>query len=181
MSPAKRRPRTSGSDGGRRLRAAIRALVRRFAISERADVACCGMTVAQAATLETLASEGPMRLGELGARLGIAPSTLTRNLLRLEERGLVRRAPEKEDGRAARAALTGAGERAAAEVARQDDAFAENILARLPDRKRRAVLDGLDELLGAVRDATESCCPGAFDHLMSGIPRGGTAASRRAS
>ena len=34
----------------RRLRDAIRALVRRFAISERADVACCGMTVAALVT-----------------------------------------------------------------------------------------------------------------------------------
>jgi DNA-binding MarR family transcriptional regulator len=181
MSPAARRSRTSDSKDGRRLRAAIRALVRRFAISERADVACCGMTVAQAATLETLSSEGPMRLGELGTRLGIAPSTLTRNLVRLEERGLVSRAPEKGDGRVARAALTSAGERAAAEVARQDDAFAAIVLERLPAGKRRAVLDGLDELLAAVRGATEACCPGAFDHLMSGIPRAGNAVTRRAS
>jgi len=178
MSPETKRPGKHPSADARRLRAAIRALVRRFAISERADVACCGMTVAQAATLETLASEGPMRLGDLGARLGIAPSTHTRNLLRLEERGLVRRAPEKADGRVSRAALTGAGERAAADVARQDDAFAENILARLPGTKRRAVLDGLEGLLAAVRDATEVCCPGAFDHLMSGIPRTGSAVSR---
>ena len=67
-----------------RLLAGIRALVRRFSLSERADVECCGMTVAQAATLETLA-DGPMRLGDLGRRLGIQPSTLTRNLSRLED------------------------------------------------------------------------------------------------
>jgi len=179
MNPAVKRSRKNASADARRLRAAIRALVRRFAISERADVACCGMTVAQAATLETLATEGPMRLGELGARLGIAPSTLTRNLLRLEERGLVRRAPERGDGRVFRAALTPAGERAAGEVARMDDAFAEGILERLPAGTRRAVIDGLEGLLSAVRDATEVCCPGAFDHLMKGIPRARTAVSRR--
>ena len=162
----------------RRLRDAIRALVRRFAISERADTACCGMTVAQAATLETLATEGPMRLGDLGVRLGIAPSTLTRNLTRLEERGLVKRAAERGDARASRAALTPAGERAAAQVLGQDEAFAASILERLPQKARGATLDGLEELLIAVRDATESCCPGAFDHLMSGIPKPGSAARR---
>ena len=46
-----------------RLRAAIRALVRRFAVSERADVACCGVTVAQAAALEALGAEGPRAFG----------------------------------------------------------------------------------------------------------------------
>ena len=173
MSPA--------ATDARRLRDAIRALVRRFALSERADVACCGMTVAQAATLETLATEGPMRLGDLGARLGIAPSTLTRNLSRLEERGLVKRAAERGDARAFRAALTPAGERAAGEVAQQDLAFAASIIERLPAGTRAAALDALEGLLVAVRDATESCCPGAFDHLMSGIPRGGYAPSRRTS
>ena len=179
-SSAPRSPEPSPTDA-RRLRDAIRALVRRFAISERADVACCGMTVAQAATLETLATEGPMRLGELGARLGIAPSTLTRNLVRLEERGLVTRAPERGDRRVFRAALTSAGRRSAADVLRQDEAFAASIIERLPSGKRSAALDALEGLLAAVRGATESCCPGAFDHLMSGIPAGGTAPPRRAS
>ncbi len=142
-------------------------------------MACCGMTVAQAATLETLVTEGPMRLGDLGGRLGIAPSTLTRNLVRLEERGLVKRAPERADGRAFRAALTPAGERAAGEVLRQDEAFAAGVLARLPAGDRRTALYALEGLLVAVRAATESCCPGAFDHLMTGIPRAGTIATRR--
>jgi DNA-binding MarR family transcriptional regulator len=171
----------TGAGDARRLRDAIRALVRRFAISERADVACCGMTVAQAATLETLATEGPMRLGDLGARLGIAPSTLTRNLLRLEERGLVKRTGERGDGRSFRAALTPSGVRAADDVLKQDLAFAASILERLPAETRRDTLAGVEGLLVAVRDATDSCCPGAFDHLMTGIPRGGIALRRRTS
>ncbi len=52
-------------------------------------MSCCGVTVAQAAALEALSGHGPMRLKELGQRLGIAPSTLTRNLERLIEAGLV--------------------------------------------------------------------------------------------
>lgn len=181
MSPAARRSTPPAATDARRLRDGIRALVRRFSISERADVACCGMTVAQAATLETLATEGPMRLGDLGARLGITPSTLTRNLVRLEERGLVKRAPEREDKRAFRAALTVAGKRVANDVLRQDDAFAASILDRFPARNRAAALNSLEQLLIAVRDATESCCPGAFDHLMTGIPRAEGAAPRRSS
>ena len=97
----------------RRFRASIRALVRRFSISERADVSCCGMTVAQAATLEALRVEGPMRAGDMGRRLGVSPSTLTRNLARLEERGWVRREADPADGRAQRVVLTREGRRAA--------------------------------------------------------------------
>jgi DNA-binding MarR family transcriptional regulator len=58
-----------------RLMATIQALVRRFSLVERADIACCGMTVAQAATLEALAGGDGVRLGVLRRRLGITPST----------------------------------------------------------------------------------------------------------
>jgi DNA-binding MarR family transcriptional regulator len=148
-----------------RLRAAVRALVRRFAVAERADVSCCGLTVAQAAALEALA-EGPTRLSDLGRRLGIAPSTLTRNLARLEASGLVEREEDAEDGRSFRVRLSRAGRRAARDVEAQEEAFARQVLDRIPAERRAAVVESLGELLAAVREATEGCCPGAFEHLM---------------
>lgn len=163
-----------------RLHDAIRALVRRFAVGERADVTCEGMTVAQAATLEVLAAEGALRLGALGQRLGITPSTLTRNLARLEERGLVERSVDDVDARAVRASLTPAGRRAAAAVRAAEERFAGQILDRLPGREAAAVVEHLEHLLAAVRDATERCCPGAFEHLMTAFPRAlGEKASRK--
>lgn len=148
-----------------RLRAAIAALVRRFSLSERADVACCGLTVAQAATLEALAG-GPRRAVDLGRRLGITVSTLSRNVERLVQRGLVERHPDPDDARAVQLALTAAGRRAAAEVRDGEEEFAATILARLPAAERRTTVGNLERLLGAIREATEDCCPGAFDHLM---------------
>jgi len=157
---------------------AVRALVRRFSVSERADVACCGVTVAQAAALETLRVEGPLRLGPLGRRLGITASTLSRNVDRLEKAGLVRRVSDPEDGRASRLDLTPAGRKAAAALERQEVAFAQIILERLPEARRRVVLEAVADLLGAVRGATESCCPGAFDHLMTGFPQAAACETR---
>ena len=37
-----------GDDRARELLMGVRGLVRRFSVAERADVACCGVTVAQA-------------------------------------------------------------------------------------------------------------------------------------
>jgi DNA-binding MarR family transcriptional regulator len=150
-----------------RFRSLLAALLRRFSISERADVQCCGMTVAQAATLEALGREGALRLGQLGTLLGIAPSTLTRNLSRLESSGLVRRLSEPSDGRAARVELTEKGRRAWMRIERLEDAFASRVLDRLSPVARERALDGLEAILGAVRAETESCCPGAFDHLVT--------------
>lgn len=128
------------------------------------------MTVAQAATLETLRAEGALRLGALGRRLGITPSTLTRNLARLEQSGRVERITDPEDGRASLVGLTREGVAAAARIERMEEEFAREILERLPADRRSRALDGLADLLVAVREATESCCPGAFDHLMEGFP-----------
>jgi DNA-binding MarR family transcriptional regulator len=169
---------TMRNEQARRLAGALRGLARRFAVSERADVACCGMTVAQAAALDALRAEGPLRLGDLGRRLGITPSTLTRNLERLVARGLVTRTADPRDSRAAAAVLTASGRRAAARVARQDEAFARSVLERLPAGRRAAALETLGDLLGAVRAATEACCPGAFDHLMMDFPATNRAARR---
>ena len=169
---------TKGSEGARsedarakRLLAAVQLLVRRFALSERADVACCGLTVAQAATLGALRDTGGLRQRELGQRLGVTASTLTRNLDRLAEAGLVERRPDPEDARAARVALTRSGIAAAQRVERQETALAKAVLGRLPVERRERVVEGLELLLGAVREATESCCPGAFEHLMGAFPQ----------
>jgi len=150
-----------------RLMEAIRALVRRFSLAERADVACCGMTVAQAATLEALSGSDGLRLGELGRRLGIAPSTLSRNLDRLEDREFVVRGPDPDDRRALRASLTSAGASAAASVRRQEIEFTHAILEKLPGASAETTVAGIEDLLMAIRTATETCCPGAFDHLSA--------------
>lgn len=161
-----------------RLRSAIRALVRRFSVSERADVDCCGLTVAQAATLEALQAAPGMRLSDLGRRLGITPSTLTRNLARLEAEGLVGRLPDPGDGRATHVTLTATGQNAAERVEKQGVDFAAEVLARLPEGDRLAAVAALERLLEAVREATEDCCPGAFVHLMKDFARDKACAGR---
>jgi DNA-binding MarR family transcriptional regulator len=149
-----------------RFRGLLTALVRRFSILERADVQGCGMTVAQAATLQALEREGPLRLSRLGMLLGIAPSTLTRNLGRLEQSSFTRRTSDDSDARAAQVELTEKGRRALLRIEAIEDAFARRVLGRLSPVERERALDGLVTLLEAVRAETESCSPGAFDHLV---------------
>jgi DNA-binding MarR family transcriptional regulator len=167
-------PRTPVPDAAARgLRVSIAALVRRFSLSERADVSCCGMTIAQAATLTALREQGPLRLGHLGARLGIQASTLSRNLARLEERGLVRRRPDPDDARAMRVGLSPTGRRAAERVELQELEFARQILEQIPADRRDEVLAAIGTLMRAVHRATLDCCGNAFDHLMENFPDAG--------
>jgi hypothetical protein len=90
----------------------------------------------------------------------------------------VAREPDPEDSRAARMRLTPSGERAACRVSAQEEAFAQGILERLGAQRAREVAHALAALLRAVREATEGCCPGAFDHLMEGAAWEGRAPRR---
>ena len=66
------------------------------------------ISLADYGVLITLVTEPTLRLrmSELGARRMLTPSGITRVILRLEDRGLVRREPDPGDGRAAFAVLT---------------------------------------------------------------------------
>jgi len=63
--------------------------------------------------LFTLVNAGPMRLGDLAAREGVAPPTLSRIVAALVEDGFVRREPDPNDGRASLVTATDAGRQVA--------------------------------------------------------------------
>jgi hypothetical protein len=83
---------------------------------------------------------------------------------------MVRREADPDDGRSSRVSLTARGRAAARELEGQELAFARQILDRLPAERREAVSSAFHDLLVAVREATEACCPGAYEHLMRGLP-----------
>src|SRR5207245_3143512 len=121
------------------------------------------LTWARAAALEAPPRAGPPRPSALCRRPGIDASPLPRHVDRLESAGLVSRAADADDGRAVKIQLTTAGRRAAARVEQQELGFAAAVLQRLPAGRRGQALDAVEALLEAVREATEACCPGAFD------------------
>lgn len=87
-----------------RLRVALARLSRRMRRHELA-----GLTPTQLAALSTVERAGPLRLGDLAAAEGIAPSTLTRMVAVLEELGYVRRDADPKDARASTLAVTAHG------------------------------------------------------------------------
>ena len=87
-----------------RLRVALARLSRRL---RRHEIA--GLTPTQLAALATVEHTGPLRLGDLAAAEGIAPSTLTRLVTALEDMGYVRRNTDPSDARASTLAITPLG------------------------------------------------------------------------
>src|SRR5579859_4956436 len=90
-----------------RLRVALARLSRRLRRHELA-----GLTPTQLAALATIGKTGPMRLGDLAAAEGIAPSTLTRLVTALEDIGYVQRTADPSDARASTLAITAHGQEA---------------------------------------------------------------------
>ncbi len=133
-----------------RLRVAIARVWRRLRRHELA-----GLTPTQLSALATVERAGPMRLGDLAAAEGIAPSTLTRLVTVLEELGYVERCPVPGDARAS--TLT---------VAPQGRAVLERI------RREGTILlaDSLRALSPEELAALAAALP-ALEHLADADPR----------
>jgi DNA-binding MarR family transcriptional regulator len=89
-------------DGAARLSLALARLTR--VLRRGGDLA--GLGPGSISALATLVRGGPMRLGDLALREGVAPPTLTRIVAGLEESGYVVRAPDPDDRRATRVQAT---------------------------------------------------------------------------
>jgi DNA-binding MarR family transcriptional regulator len=104
-----------------------------------------GLTPQQGQLLCVLMPQ-PYGMGELGAMLGLAKSSLTGLVDRTERNGLVRREPDPRDTRAVRVALTPHGSKLAAEFYDETCRRVEKLLAGVDATER----DTIARLLGRV-------------------------------
>ena len=98
----RRSPRRGATDAvlaaGRELSTA--AVMFHEVLSERQ-----GLSATETKALELLNRAGPLTAGELGAKSGLAPPTITSLVNRLEKKGYVRRQGDANDGRKVRIEL----------------------------------------------------------------------------
>ena len=102
-----------------------------------------GATTPQYAALSALAEEPGLSNAQLARRSFVTPQTMNQILKGLEAAGLVRREGHPEHGRVLRSYLTEEGERLREECASRVDAVEERMVAGVPDRERRALLEAL--------------------------------------
>ncbi len=102
--------------------------------------------------LATLARSGPMRLGDLAAREGVAPPTLTRIVAALEDSGLVVRETDPGDRRAVRVAATDEGAALTAGVRSSRSVALRDRMLALSEADRAALLAALPALEALAAD-----------------------------
>jgi DNA-binding MarR family transcriptional regulator len=104
------------------------------------------LTLMQLSTLSVVGLCGPTRLGDLAARLGIAPPTTSRMIENLVERGLVSRNPDPDDQRATLVGLTAFGEATVAKLREQGTGYLGKRLDALDPDQLRALIAALPVL-----------------------------------
>jgi DNA-binding MarR family transcriptional regulator len=130
-----------------RLRVAVLRLSRRLRKHELA-----GLTPSQLSTLSSVRLSGPVRLGDLAAAERIAPSTLTRLVNVLEDRGYLRRRPAPDDARAYLVTVTDSGIEALDRIRSEATSFLTDSIQALPRDQLAALeaaLPALERLAGS--------------------------------
>jgi DNA-binding MarR family transcriptional regulator len=124
-----------------RLRVAIARLSRRLRHHELA-----GLTPTQLSALATVEASGPMRLGDVAAAEGIAPSTLTRIVTALEDRAYVERCAVPGDARASTLTITARGHEVLERIRHESTAMLAQSLATLRPEQIEALAHALPAL-----------------------------------
>jgi len=140
-------------------RGLLREVARMYTRAQRVVADCCRTTSTQCHLLTELARSGPLPLSELGTRVSLEKSWVSRAVEAMVERGLVTKEPNPSDARSWLVTLTGEGVRTVDDLNRTLDAHSEQLLGSLTARERAAVESSLLLLMQALReDTAANCC-----------------------
>ena len=137
-------------------REVVKTCVRKLGLLQKADAACCGITVAQCHTLVEVGKANSLSLNKLSESLTLDKSTMSRTVDNLVNAGLVERQVDKEDRRYTKITLTAKGTEMVEVINSSMKEYFEKVMNSIPEEKRGVVIAALPYLLTAVR-GTESC------------------------
>ncbi|HSW08008.1 MarR family winged helix-turn-helix transcriptional regulator [Aquabacterium sp.] len=136
----------------------LREVARLYTRAQRVVADCCRTTNTQCHLLTELARSGPLPLSELGTRVCLEKSWVSRAVDAMVERGVVTKEPNPVDARSWLVTLTDEGIRTVEELNQTLDSHAEQLLGSLSQRERSAVEHSLLLLMKALRDDTAANC-----------------------
>ena len=132
----------------------LREVARLYTRAQRVVADCCRTTNTQCLLLTELGRSGPLPLSELGTRVSLEKSWVSRAVDAMVERGLATKEPNPDDARSWLVTLTDDGERTVMELNQTLDAHASQLLGSRSERDRANVEKSLLLLLKALREDT---------------------------
>jgi len=139
----------------------LREVARLYTRAQRSVADCCRTSSTQCHLLVELGRSGPVPLSELGQRLSLEKSWVSRAVDGLVERGWATKEPNPLDARSWLVTLTAEGDHRVLELNATLDNHAARVLEQLNERDRATVEKSLLLLLKALREDIDiaSCCP----------------------
>jgi len=133
---------------------AVVTIVREFSLASTQErfIGVAGVSVERAGfgVLRCVSEQGEVRVSELAQLLGVDTSTMSRHVKTLERSGLVVRAGDPSDGRAARVGLTAAGVEVLRLLGEARHQYFTELLAGWSDADRSALAPLLTRLANEV-------------------------------
>jgi DNA-binding MarR family transcriptional regulator len=137
----------------------LREVTRLYARAQRVVADCCSTTNTQCHILGELGRAGPMTPAELGTRLQLEKSWVSRALETMVQRELIAKDDNPSDARSWIVSLTPLGKRRYRELNATLDGHAAKLLASLDQKERQDVQRALVLLLNLLReDPSANCC-----------------------
>lgn len=134
------------------LQTSVISFVRSFGLLDRERTPCgLDLHISEAHLLGDLSNDGPTGQKQLGERLNLSKSTVSRLVSQLINRGWLERSPDAVDGRAVLVSLTDAGGQVADRLHRSRSRRFDDLLAALPDQHRATTIEGMHHLAIAAR------------------------------
>lgn len=138
----------------------LRVVARSYTQAQRREAGCCGVTSTQCQVLCAIGATGSIPQAELGPRLGLEKSWVSRAVDALERDGLVERRACCDDARMYDVAFTEAGRRRYEDLNASLNAQAASVMERIPEAERAAVRRALELLAGALSSLAAECACG---------------------
>jgi DNA-binding MarR family transcriptional regulator len=138
----------------------LREIQRKLGWSQKNDIQCCGITVAQCHALIEIGERGRVSIVELAGTLHVDTSTLSRTIDNMCKAGLVDRALNPQDRRYVTLSLTDRGGVVFRSVEDSFNNYALMMLGFIDEEKHPLVMEGL-ELIAAALDRCNRefpCC-----------------------
>jgi DNA-binding MarR family transcriptional regulator len=136
----------------RSFRRDLRVLEREVARTLSRETVCCGVTIAQCHVLLEIEERGRTSVSELVSALELDKSTLSRTVDGLCCSGLLSRETDSGNRRRQIIALTDKGSAASDSINDTCDTYYGRLLASIPERQRRMIVESAALLGRAMRD-----------------------------
>jgi len=138
----------------------VRQVQQKLGWSQRNDIQCCGVTMAQCHALLAMGEAKEMSIVELAGVLDVDTSNLSRTIDGMVKAGLLNRIPNPQDRRYVSLTLTEDGKKAFDTIEHLFNAYLTKVFELIPEDKHRQIMESLDLVTGALERCSKEyqCC-----------------------